>query len=34
MAILLYEQFILLTQIILRPNTQFLSTQQRAYESF
>ena len=34
LAILLYEQFIHLTQITLRPNIQFLSTQQRAYQSF
>ena len=34
LAILLYEQFIHLTQTSLRPNIQFLSTQQRAYHSF
>ena len=34
MAILLYEQFIHLRQIILRPNTQLLSTRQHAYQSF
>ena len=34
MAILLYEQFILLTKIISHPNIQFLSTQQHAYQSF
>ena len=34
LAILLYEQFIHLIQINLRPNIQFLSTQQRAYQSF
>ena len=33
LAILLYEQFIHLTRINLRPNTQFLSTQQCAYQS-
>ena len=33
-AILLYEQFIHLTRINLRPNMQFLSTQQRACQSF
>ena len=30
----IYEQFIHLTQIHIRPNIQFLSTQQRAYQSF
>ena len=34
LAILLYEQFIYLTQNTLRPNIQFLSTQQQAYQSF
>ena len=34
LAILLYEQFIHLTRINLRPNIQFLSTQQHAYQSF
>ena len=34
LAILLYEQFIHLTQINLHPNIQFLSTQQHAYQSF
>ena len=34
LAILLYEQFKHLTRINLRPNTQFFSTQQRAYQSF
>ena len=34
MAILLYEQFIHLTQIILCPNIQFLSTKQHANQSF
>ena len=34
LAILLYEQFIHLTQTTLCPNIQFLSTQQRAYHSF
>ena len=34
LAILLYEQFIHLTQVTLRPNIQFFSTQQRAYQSF
>ena len=34
LAILLYEQFIHLTRINLRHNIQFLSTQQRAYQSF
>ena len=33
-AILFYEQFIHLTQINLRPNKQFLSTQQHAFHSF
>ena len=32
--ILLYEQFLHLTQINLHPNTQLLSTQQHAYQSF
>ena len=34
LAILLYEQFIHLTQISLHPNIQFLSTQQHAYQPF
>ena len=34
LALLLYEQFIHLTQITLCPNIQFLSTQERAYQSF
>ena len=34
MAILLYEQFLHLTQINLHPNTQLLITQQHAYRSF
>ena len=34
LAILLYEQFVHHTQINLRPNTQLLSTQQHAYQSF
>ena len=34
LAILLYEQFLHLTQINLHPNTQLLSTQQLAYQSF
>ena len=34
LAILLYEQFLRLTQINLYPNTQLLSTQQHAYQSF
>ena len=34
LAILLYEQFIHLTQITLRPNTQLLSNRQHAYQSF
>ena len=34
LAILLYEQFIHLTQITLRPNIQLLGTQQHAYQSF
>ena len=34
LAILLYEQFIHLTQINLLPNIKFLSTQQCAYPSF
>ena len=34
LAILLYEQFIHLTQITLRPNIQLLSTQQHAYQLF
>ena len=34
LAILLYEQFIHHTQLKLRPNLQFLSTQQHAYQSF
>ena len=34
MAILLYGQFIHLTQITFRPNIQLLSTQQHAYQSF
>ena len=34
LAILLYEQFLHLTQINLHPNTQLLSTQQHAYQSF
>ena len=34
LAKLLYEQFIHLTRINLRPNIQFLSTQQNAYQSF
>ena len=34
LAILLYEQFLHLTQINLHPNTQPLSTQQHAYQSF
>ena len=33
-AILLYGQFIHLSQITLRPNIQLLSTQQHAYRSF
>ena len=33
-GILLYEQSIHLTQIILRPKIQLLSTQQHAYQSF
>ena len=32
--LLLYEQFIHLTKITLRHNTQFLSNQQHAYQSF
>ena len=34
LVILLYGQFIHLTQIALHPNTQLLSTQQHAYQSF
>ena len=34
LAILLYEQFLHLTHINLHPNTQLLSTQQHAYQSF
>ena len=34
LAILMYEQFIHLTQITLRPNIQLLSTQRHAYQSF
>ena len=34
LVILLYEQFIHLTQITLNPNIQLLSTQQHAYQSF
>ena len=34
LAILLYEQFLHLAQIDLYPNTQLLSTQQHAYQSF
>ena len=34
LAILLYEQFIHLTRINLRPNMQFLSTKQRVYQLF
>ena len=34
LVILLYEQFIHLTQINLRPNKKFLRTQQHAYQSF
>ena len=34
LAILLYEQFKHLKRINLRPNAQFLSTQQYAYQSF
>ena len=34
LAILLYEQFLHLTQINLHLNTQLLSTQQHAYQSF
>ena len=34
MAILLYEQFIHLTNITLRPNIQLLSDGQHAYQSF
>ena len=34
LAILLYEQFIHLTQITSRSNIQFLSTKQSAYQSF
>ena len=34
LAILLYEQFVHLTQNNLRPNIQFLSTQHPAYQSF
>ena len=34
LAILLYEQFIHLTKITLRPNIHLLSTQQHAYQSF
>ena len=34
LAILLYEHFKHLTQINLHPNTQFLSTQHRAFQSF
>ena len=34
LAILLYEQFLHLTQINLHPKTQLLSTQQLAYQSF
>ena len=34
LAVLLYEQFIHLTQITLRPNIQILSTLQPAYQSF
>ena len=33
MTILLYEQFIHLSQIILRPNIQVLSTQRHVYQS-
>ena len=33
LAISLYEQFLHLTPITLRPNIQFLSTQQRTYQS-
>ena len=33
LAILLYEQFLHLTQINLHPSTQLLSTQQHAYQS-
>ena len=34
LGILLYGQFIHLTQITLRPNIQLLSTQQHAYSRF
>ena len=34
MAIFIYEQFIQFTQIILRPNTQLLSTPQHTFQSF
>ena len=34
LTLLLYEQFIHQTQVILCPNMQFLSTQQRAYQSY
>ena len=34
LAILLYEQFIHLRQMTLRPNIKLLSTQQHAYQSF
>ena len=34
MAILIFEQFIHYTKIILRPNIQLLSTQRHAYQKF
>ena len=34
LAILIFEQFIHLTQITLRPNVQLLNNRQSAYQSF